>query len=73
MAEIHLHDSPRLGSNPNIVYGVDHQALGKGDLDIKLLFERVKTYGFDGPVIFELSFEEALESMRYIHHILPDI
>ena len=66
LAEIHLHDAPWQGEEQVIGYGTDHQALGKGDLDVGRLLDRLEEVGFDGPIIFELTVGEALESLDVI-------
>ncbi len=73
LAEIHLHDGPRPkeGKGPN--YGLDHQALGKGDLELGRLLDRLVEANFQGPVIFELTVPEALASMEVIRSIRPDL
>ncbi|MCX7670844.1 MAG: TIM barrel protein, partial [Anaerolineae bacterium] len=65
LAEIHLHDSPRWTPGTPIVYGQDHQALGKGDLDVGRLCARLNEANWNGPVIFELTIEEALASREH--------
>jgi len=69
LGEIHLHDGPWQGPERNIGYGKDHQALGKGDLDVPYLLRRLETAGWDGPVIFELSVPEALASLEVIRKL----
>jgi sugar phosphate isomerase/epimerase len=73
ITEIHLHDSPWQGTDKIIAYGKDHQALGKGDLDVTLLFTRLVEAGFFGPLIFELTVSEALESIEVIRKANPEI
>ena len=73
LGEIHLHDGPWQGQNRNIGYGKDHQALGRGDLDVARLFDRLDVAGFNGPVILELNLESALESLEYIRSIRPEL
>lgn len=69
LAEIHLHDCPWQGPEMKIGYGKDHQALGKGDLDTLRLLNRLRQAHFNGPIIFELSIPEALQSMQVIHQL----
>lgn len=69
LAEIHLHDAPQWTPGSAVVYGQDHQALGKGALDVALLSQRLAAAGWDGPVIFELTIEEALASREVIRRI----
>lgn len=71
LAEIHLHDGPWFGRAQQIGYGKDHQALGKGDLDIPRLLRELERLQFQGPVIFELSVPLALESLHIIHSYRP--
>ena len=72
LAEIHLHDGPWQGPQQNIGYGKDHQALGKGDLDVGRLLDRLSKANFEGPIIFELSLEQALESLNVIRKLRPE-
>lgn len=69
LAEVHLHDSPTHSKQGKIQYGYDHQSLGKGDLDTPRLLQILENAGFDGPIIFELQLEQALESLEVIHTI----
>lgn len=66
LAEVHLHDGPWQGPERAIGYGKDHQVLGTGDLDVARFLDRLVEAGFDGPIIFELTVEEALASLAYI-------
>ena len=73
LGEIHLHDSPWQGPDRKIAYGKDHQALGKGDLDVGRLLDRLAEAKWNGPIIFELSGEEARQSLEAIHRLRPDV
>lgn len=66
LAEIHLHDAPQWVPGTPIVYGKDHQALGKGDLDVARLLGRLHEVGWNGPIILELTIEEALASREHV-------
>jgi sugar phosphate isomerase/epimerase len=66
ICELHLHDGPWQGPERRIGYGKDHQALGKGDLDLPFLFNRLRQASWDGPIIFELSVAEAKESLAHL-------
>ena len=66
LGEIHLHDCPWQGPERKLGYGKDHQALGKGDLDVPYLLQRLDQAHWDGPIIFELTLPEALESLRVL-------
>jgi sugar phosphate isomerase/epimerase len=72
LAEIHLHDGPWQGVERNIGYGQDHQRLGAGDLDVGRLLDGLVEAHFDGPIIFELTVEEALASLELIRTIRPN-
>jgi sugar phosphate isomerase/epimerase len=71
LGEIHLHDGPWQGPEQTIGYGKDHQPLGRGDLDVGRLLDRLAEAGFDGPIIFELSVQEALASLEVIRSLRP--
>ncbi|PKO22426.1 MAG: hypothetical protein CVU38_09360 [Chloroflexi bacterium HGW-Chloroflexi-1] len=80
LAEIHLHDAPCLttaarwqGPERQTGYGQDHQALGKGDLDLGRLLDRLIEVDFRGPVILELTVEEALASLDVIRAVRPGV
>lgn len=66
LGEVHLHDGPWQGPEMQIGYGKDHQPLGSGDLDVARFLSRLEAAAFDGPVIFELSTSEALDSLAFI-------
>jgi len=70
LAEIHLHDCPWQGEERQLGYGKDHQALGKGDLDVGRLLGRLAEADFAGPLVFELTVGEALASMEVIRGIV---
>ncbi len=71
LGEVHLQDGPWQGPERKIGYGKDHQPLGTGDLDTGRLLDRLSEAGFDGPVILELTVEEALASMEVIRTLRP--
>lgn len=73
LGEIHLHDGPWQGPNRNIGYGKDHQALGRGDLDVGRFLDKLVMAGFNGPVIFELGLDSAKESVDFIRSVRPEI
>jgi sugar phosphate isomerase/epimerase len=66
LGEVHLHDSPWRAPNDTPAYGMDHQVLGHGDLDLDRFLARLEEARFEGPVIFELTVEQALESLRQV-------
>lgn len=65
IAELHLHD----GASPRI----DHKSLGKHDLPVKELLLKLHKKKFKGPLVFELTLQEALESMEYIRKHVPEV
>jgi sugar phosphate isomerase/epimerase len=73
LGEIHLHDGPWQGPQRIIGYDKDHQALGQGDLDIPRFFSRLKKAKYNGPIIFELTLAEALQSLAIIRQTNPDV
>jgi sugar phosphate isomerase/epimerase len=72
LAEIHLHDCPWVGRDGEVVYGQDHQALGKGDLDVARLLDWLEAAAFAGPLILELTVQEALASLELIRDLRPE-
>ncbi len=71
LGEIHLHDAPQRNPGEGIGYNLDHQALGKGDLDVGRLLDRLHQASWNGPIIFEISAEEALHSLEVIRSTRP--
>ncbi len=71
LAEVHLHDAPRYDPTKPLGYGQDHRALGKGDLDVGRLLDRLAAVGWDGPLIFELTISQALESLNAVRALRP--
>ncbi len=62
--EIHLHD----GQYP----GIDHQPLGKHDLPVKKFISTLARDQFQGPIVFELSLKDAIDSWNYIKKVVSD-
>ena len=73
LGEIHLHDGPWQGEQQEIGYGQDHRPLGAGDLDTGRLLDRLTEAGFAGPVILELTVEEAHASLDHIRALRPGL
>jgi sugar phosphate isomerase/epimerase len=73
LGEVHLHDGPWQGPELTIGYGKDHQPLGSGDLDTGRLLDRLSDAGFYGPIVMELTVEEAQVSMNHIRSIRPSL
>ena len=72
LANVHLHDSPRWEPGTDIVYGKDHQALGRGDLDLGRFLDRLHEGGYGGPLVFELTVSEAVSSLEMVRRIRPE-
>ncbi len=73
LGQIHLHDCPWQGPEQKIGYGLDHQALGKGDLDVGRFLDRLEAAHFAGPLIFELTVPEALASLDTVRAVRPGL
>jgi sugar phosphate isomerase/epimerase len=71
LAEVHLHDAPWQGREQTIGYGKDHKPLGTADLDLGRLLDRLDEAGFRGPLVLELTVEEALASLEVIRAMRP--
>ena len=72
LGEVHLHDSTHFNPDEGIRYGVDHQPLGSGDLELGRFLDRLNRAGFDGPIVFELRLEQALDSLDEIRRVRPE-
>jgi sugar phosphate isomerase/epimerase len=72
LGEIHLHDGPWQGPERSIGYGKDHQPLGKGDLDVEKLLDRLAEADYQGPVVFELPVDASLASLDLIRSLRPE-
>lgn len=70
LAEVHLHDSRRMPPGTR-GYGEDHKVLGKGDLDLGRFLDRLDQAGFKGPLVFELTLDEACHSLEHIRKLRP--
>ncbi len=71
LGEVHLHDSPWRSPDQEPGYHLDHKPLGQGDLDLGRFLDRLVEAGYEGPVVFELTVEEALESLEAIREVRP--
>ncbi len=72
LGEIHLHDAPWQGPEHKLGYGKDHQALGKGDLDLDRFLDVLTAATFSGPIILELTLPEAVQSLAVIKKTRPE-
>jgi sugar phosphate isomerase/epimerase len=71
LAEVHLHDCRKMPEGVR-GYGEDHKPLGHGDLDLGRFLDRLGEANYQGPLVFELRVDEALESLEVIRSIRPD-
>lgn len=69
LAEVHLHDSTDYLKTGQLGYGKDHQVLGSGALDINSLIKQLQDADYNGPVVFELSVEDALASLAHLQSL----
>ena len=70
LAEVHLHDSKRMPEGQR-GYGEDHKPLGTRDLELGRLLDRLAAANYQGPLVFELTVNEALDSTKVIKSIRP--
>jgi len=69
----HIHDGYiRKDGKGNVIWR-DHLPLGEGDLDVIRFFNLLKEIGFNGPLVFELSLEDALKSLKYVKKVYGEI
>jgi sugar phosphate isomerase/epimerase len=73
ISEIHLHDGAVKPVEGKKFSYFDHKILGQGDLPIVEFLSILEERKFEGPIIFELNREEALESLKIIRKLLPDL
>nr|KXH71278.1 MAG: hypothetical protein AM324_08815 [Candidatus Thorarchaeota archaeon SMTZ1-83] len=70
ITEIHLNDG--LAEKNEAGGYQDHLALGTGDMPVRdFLLELVKDK-FEGPLIFEMPYEDAIESLNTINSLVPE-
>lgn len=65
LVELHLHD----GAYPRI----DHKPLGQHDLPVRELLLKLHERKFTGPLVYELTFQGAIDSMDYIRTHVPEV
>jgi len=73
LAEVHLHDGYRRELPEGRVQIADHLALGLGDLPLQAFLEQLSVAGFSGPIIFELTVEQAQASLQAIRAVRPSL
>lgn len=71
LAEVHLHDCRKMPEGKR-GYGEDHKPLGHGDLELGRFLDRLVKADYQGPLVFELTVKEALESLEVVRSIRPD-
>jgi sugar phosphate isomerase/epimerase len=71
LAEVHLHDAYRRELSNGMVQVNDHMPLGAGEVPVGDLLDRLAAAEFSGPVIFELTIEEAKASLEAIRALRP--
>jgi len=71
-SEFHLHDGFFLPSKNGGKLIGDHMVLGEGQLPIEFL-KFIYEKDFQGPIVFELSFEQAKKSIEFIKKHVPEI
>jgi sugar phosphate isomerase/epimerase len=72
LAEIHLHDGYYHPQPDETFRRGDHLPLGEGDLPLDFLLDTLKEAEFEGPVIFELTIQEAKASLDYLRPFLAE-
>jgi len=70
--EVHLHDGGQELSGGGMIRRYDHQALGTGNLPIQEFLSELLKRNYEGVIIFELTLQEAQESLKVIRERLPD-
>jgi sugar phosphate isomerase/epimerase len=71
LGEVHLHDAYRRELPNGVVQVADHLPLSAGEVPIGDFLDRLATCGFSGPIIFELTIEEAKASLEAIRALRP--
>jgi sugar phosphate isomerase/epimerase len=70
LAEVHLHDGYYRPQPDRTFRRGDHLPLGEGNLPLDFLLDTLKEAGFEGPIIFELTIQEARASLDYLRPFL---
>ncbi len=70
LAEVHLHDSKKMPAGQR-GYGEDHKPLGTRDLELGRFLDRLAEANYQGPLVFELTVDEALESLKVVESVRP--
>lgn len=72
LAEVHIHDSKKMPEGQR-GYGEDHKPLGTRDLELGRFLDRLAAANYPGPLVFELTVAEALDSLQVIQSICPSV
>ena len=72
LAEVHLHDGYYHPQPDGTFRRGDHLPLGEGDLPLGFLLDTLKEAGFEGPIIFELTIQEARASLDHLRPFLAE-
>ena len=70
LGEVHFHDAYYRPQPDGTVRRKDHLPLGEGELPLDFLLDTLQEAGFEGPVIFELTIQEAKASLDYLRPFL---
>jgi sugar phosphate isomerase/epimerase len=73
LAEVHLHDGYRRPSPDGQPLIADHLALGEGDLPLERVLDTLDRAGFAGPIILEMTIEQARQSLGAVRRLRPDL
>jgi sugar phosphate isomerase/epimerase len=73
LAEVHLHDAYRRVGPDGSLRVADHLALGNGDVPLGPFLDGLESAGFAGPIILELTIEEAQASLEVIRALRPEL
>ena len=73
LGEVHLHDAYRRVGPDGSVRVADHLPLGSGDLPLGPFLDGLANAGFSGPIILELTVEEAQTSLEAIRSVKPEL
>lgn len=72
LAEVHLHDAYYRPQADGTFHRADHLPLSQGDLPLSSFLDALRQAGFAGPVIFELTIQEAMQSLEILHPLLAE-
>jgi sugar phosphate isomerase/epimerase len=70
IVEVHLNDGIDTGTPGKYK---DHLIIGKGELPVRDFLLELKKDNFKGPLIFELTTEDVIESLQTIKDVVPEV